>query len=220
MATYWNDGLDAGQRVTIITSVLSVLMTLIVAFIAARLAHRYAVRQAQIAHDYHLAQARMLHNTTVQTDRLRREIAALEQVWSLLAYMSDKKSDQAIIHWQTQRQGNQKITQYYFAPQPLKTFALQKTSEVFYQQHAGLFLSNTVRDLLFGYRAIIMGFYMAHQAAIDNGDSDLIAINNAEQVEKLKSIYTELNTLLRQELEQRYAKLLVPDTPLQGGNAR
>ena len=68
--------------------------------------------------------------------------------------------------------------------------------------------------------SIIMGFYMAHQAAIDNGDSDLIAINNAEQVEKLKSIYTELNTLLRQELEQRYAKLLVPDTPLQGGNAR
>jgi hypothetical protein len=220
MATYWNDGLDAGQWVTIITSASSVLVTLIVAVIAARLAHRYAVRQANIAQDYHLAQARMLHNTTVQTDRLRREIAALEQVWSLLAYMSDKKSDQAIIHWQTQRQGNQKITHYYFAPQPLKTFALQKTSEVFYQQHTGLFISNTVRDLMFGYRAIIMGFYMAHQVAIDNGDSELIAITNTEQVEKLKNIYTELNTLLRQELEQRYAKLLVPDTPLRGGNAR
>ena len=214
MATYWNDGLDAGQWVTIATSASSVVVTLIVAVIAARLAHRYAVRQAQIAHDNQLAQNRMVHNTTVQTDRLRREIAALEQVWALLAYMSDKKSDKAIIHWQTERQGQQKVIHYSFHPPLLKTFVLQKTSDVFYQQHAGLFISEAVRDLIFAYRAILMGFYMAHQTDIDNGCSELINITNPEQAEKLKNIYTQLNALLRQELDQRYAKLHLPDTVL------
>ena len=113
-ASYWNDGLDASQWVALGGSVLSALVTVVAVGIAAYLAHNYAVRQGKLT-----------HNTTIRADRLRREIKALEDVWGLLAYMSDKKSDKAIIHWQKDRSTDGE-TLYFFHFKNLEQFCLRE----------------------------------------------------------------------------------------------
>jgi hypothetical protein len=196
-ASYWNDGLDASQWVALGGSVLSALVTVAAVGIAAYLAHNYAVRQGQL-----------IHNTAIRTDRLRREIKALEDVWALLAYMSDKKSDKAIIHWQKDRStGGEAL--YFFHFKNLEQFCLHEMNDVFYQRHAGLFISNEVRDLLYGYRALVMGFYFAHKDDTNIPADSLIRINKPEQAEKLKTLYADLNRTLREELNQRYSSLTV-----------
>lgn len=190
-ASYWNDGLDASQWISLFGS----LVTLAGVVMAAYLAHRYTVRQARLVHD-----------TTIRADRLRREIAALEDVWALLAYMSDKKSDKAIIHWRTDRKaGSSK--EYFFHVRNLEQFCLRELNGVFYQRHAGLFISSEVRDLLYGYRAIAMGFYFPLKSDASIPEDQLIRIEKPEQAEKLKAIYDELNSALRKELDARYAAL-------------
>ncbi|OQX01137.1 MAG: hypothetical protein BWK73_47070 [Thiothrix lacustris] len=183
-ASYWNDGLDASQWVALGGSVLSALVTVAAVGIAAYLAHNYAVRQGKLT-----------HNTAIRADRLRREIKALEDVWALLAYMSDKKSDKAIIHWQKNRSTGGE-TLYFFHFKNLEQFCLHEVSEVFYQRHAGLFISNEVRDLLYGYRTLAITFYFAHKNDSAIPENSLIRINKPEQAEKLKKIYDDLNPSL------------------------
>ena len=229
-ASYWNDGLDASQWVALGGSVLSALVTVVAVGIAAYLAHNYAVKQGKLAHTFALKQEELAHdfavkqeklahdlavkqeelthNTAIRTDRLRREITALEDVWGLLAYMSDKKSDKAIIHWQKDRSTGGE-TLYFFHFKNLEQFCLHEVSEVFYQRHAGLFISNEVRDLLYGYRTLAITFYFAHKNDSAIPEDSLIRINKSEQAEKLKKIYDDLNRLLREELNQRYAALTV-----------
>lgn len=189
--SYWNDGLDAGQWISILGSVV----TLVGVGVAAYLSHQYAVRQGTLT-----------HNTAIRTDRLRREIAALEDIWALLAYMSDKKSDKAIIHWQKDRKAGGE-TVYFFHFNNLEQFCLREVSEVFYQHHAGLFIAPAIRDLLYDYRTVAMGFYFAHKDDAAIPDNGLIKINKPEQAEKLKKIYDDLNRALRAELDERYKAL-------------
>lgn len=201
-ATYWNDGWTTSEWLSLFSSIVS----LIGIGLAAWLAHRYNQRQAQTAHEHNQQQAKSAYLTTVRADRLRREIKALEDVWTLLAYMSDQKSDKAIIHWLHQRKtGEDK--QYFFHFDHLQQFCLHEVSTMFYQRHAGLFISNEIRDLVFAYRRIAMGFYMEHYQDKELPENRLILIKNAEQAKKLKDMYDKLNTRLRQEMEARYAAL-------------
>lgn len=179
-----------------ITDLMVAVLGFIGVVIAAWLAYMFATRQSRIT-----------HNTTIRTDRLRREIAALEAVWALLAYMSDKKSDKAIIHWIKHSRDGTDI-QYFYHFGHLERFMLHELSEVFYQQHAGLFVSKEVRDLVYGYRAVAAGFYFAHRAEAVNAEG-LTPIDKPEQAEKLKGIYEQLNQQLRLELDQRYRALEV-----------
>ncbi|MEZ5535214.1 MAG: hypothetical protein R3F02_06270 [Thiolinea sp.] len=81
----------------------------------------------------------MAHNIAVRSDRLRREISALEAVWELLEYMTQRKNDKAIIRWQTERdEKGRKNKTYFFHYQNLEEFMFRKISDVFYRQHAGL----------------------------------------------------------------------------------
>lgn len=191
----WLGSLSVDNWLGLLGSVLSALVALAGIWIAATLAHDYAVRQA-----------RLTHNTTIRSDRLKREITALERVWALLAYMSDKKSAKAIIHWRKDSQsGGGKEYCFHFGN--LEQFCLREVNEVFYAQHAGLFISAEVRDLLYGYRAVAMGFYFAHKDDASIPEDQLIRIEKPEQAEKLKAIYDDLNSALRTELDERYAAL-------------
>lgn len=231
-------GFDWSDIATLIAGGLGAVTTLIAAGFAAWLAYRYAVRQLriahhqairqhrqvhqqalrqdastqQLAHQYALAQDKTAHNIAVRSDRLRREINALEAVWELLAYMSDKKSNKAIIHFLNRRdaEGKKHVT-HFFHYHNLEHFMLDAQSDVFYQQHAGLFMPDDIRDLVYSYRSVAAGFYFAAQRD-DNltiPDSGLLPINKPEQVNKLKGIYDELNARLREELEKRYHALEV-----------
>ncbi len=163
----------------------------------ALLTYKFALRQSQIQ-----------HNKAIRTDLLRREINALEAVWTLLAYLSDKKSAKAIIHWKRNSQAG--TTQYFYHFANLEYFMLHALSEVFYQQHAGLFISDQLRDLLYAYRSVVAGFYFPHHKTADSeAEPELTLIKKPEQVEKLKSIYTALNACLREELKQCYQRLQV-----------
>lgn len=187
----WGLKFEAGEITDLTVGILGFLGLLV----AAWLAYRFATLQA-----------RQVHNTSIRTDRLRREISALEAVWALMAYMSEKKSAKAIIHWQkNNREGGE--TQYFYHYANLERFMLHELGEVFYAQHAGLFISNQVRDLLYAYRAVAAGFYFSRPAATTPRADGLTAIQQPEQVEKLKQIYADLNRLLREELEQRYRSL-------------
>lgn len=194
-ASYWNDGLDAGQWISIGGSLLSALVAVVAVTVAARLANHYTIQQGNLT-----------RTTTIRADRLRREITALEDVWALLAYMSDKKSDKAIIHWRKDRKSGAG-KEYFFHYGNLEQFCLREVNEAFYQRHAGLFISSKIRDLLYGYRAVAMGFYFAHKDDTNIPDDKLIRIEKPEQAEKLQAIYDDLNSALRKELDERYAAL-------------
>lgn len=163
---------------------------------------------AYLAYRFALRQSRIQHNKAIRTDLLRREIDALESVWALLVYLSDKKSAKAIIHWQ--RDSKAGTTQYFYHFANLEYFMLHGLSEVFYQKHAGLFISKEVRDLLYAYRSVVAGFYFSHRKAAEGEpEPALTLIEKPEQVEKLKSIYAELNACLRADLERCYQRLQV-----------
>ena len=177
--------------------------------------HQLALRQDEqtqkLVHANAIEQSRVNHNIMVNTDRLRREIAALEAVWELLEYMTQRKNDKAIIRWWTERDEEGKKTKtYFFHHQNLEAFMFRKISGVFYQQHAGLFISNKVRDLVNSYRSVAGEFYFAHQRSnLEVPDGGLILINSPKKAVGLEGIYDELNALLRVELEERYTALKV-----------
>lgn len=189
----WGIQLEAGELTDLTVGVLGFCGVVV----AAVLAYHFATKQS-----------RQVHNTAIRTDRLRREIAALEAVWTLLAYMSDKKSDKAILHWTKDNKAGG-ATQYFYHYANLERFLLQELSAVFYQQHAGLFISEQVRDLLYAYRAVVAGFYFSHPNTAQASAEGLTLINKPEQVEKLKALYADLNRQLRMEIEQRYRALEV-----------
>lgn len=231
------DVLSWSDWATIIAGGLGALATLIAVCIAAWLAYRYAVRQMRIAHhqsirqqrqihnqnlrqeektqqlthQYALEQNKTAHNIAVRSDRLKREISALEAIWGLLIYMSTKKSNKAIIHWESKRgKGGKKEISYFFHYRNLEYFLLHALSDVFYQQHAGLFIPSDIRDQVYGYRASAAIFYFdVQRKKTEIPENSLLPIIQSEQAKQLERIYHELNQRLREELKERYQALEV-----------
>ncbi len=172
---------------------LGAIVTLLSVGIAAYLTYRFTRKHSALT-----------HNTQIRVERLRHKIRALEAVWSLLAYMSQQRSDKAIIRWRkSNKNGAKKVYDYHFPS--LAHFYLEAVSDVFYAQHAGLHLPNEVRDLLYQYVHAIAPLYYAH---IRNGkNGDLVPISNPEIAEKLHQIYQQLNRCLKEELGKTYDDL-------------
>lgn len=197
---YWDAMGHPQAWASIIGRLVAALATVLGVLIAAYLTYRYALKKERIT-----------HNTEVHVDRLKREIAALESAWTLLAYMSQRKNQHAIVHWEMQRgEGGKKDKRYFYHFENLERYCLTAHSDVVYAQHAGLFISKDIRDRVNGFRALVGTLYMDHlrtNPAVT--DSGLYPIRKKEQAEKMAQCFDDINAALRQELEQRYKALEV-----------
>lgn len=181
----------------LLSGLVGALGTIISVGIAAYLTYRYTRRHSAIQ-----------HNTGIQVEQLRREIDALEKVWALLAYMTERESGTAILRWRQPRGGDKT---WYVQFENLKAFLLTRLSETFYTGHAGLHLPQAVGNQLFEYHAILMGLYLRYADTDWNGAEPLIVLENPELIDKLRSAYHTLNATLRDELAERYRLLSVDE---------
>jgi len=192
---YWQQIGKPEVWLTSFSTWLGMFVTLFSVAIAAWLTYRYTRRNAILS-----------HNTQVRVERLRHRIAALEAVWSLLAYMSQRRSDKAIIRWQQNKKEAEGKRYYYYFPS-LETFYLHAVSEVFYDQHAGLHLPADIRDLVFRYVHAVAPLYYAHLR--QGGQDDVGIVKNPVIAEKLHELYRQLNERLKRELDATYQALEV-----------
>lgn len=182
---------------TIVGRLITGIVALVSVLIASYMTYRYVLRNNKTS-----------HNTEVKVDRLKREIEALENTWSLLAYMSDKKSNYAILHW-TKDSRVPEDKQYFVHFKNLEYFCLKAVNEVFYQRHAGLFLPNTIRDQLFAYRNKVGTLYFWHKDDDTIPEDGLILIKKQSHATELIAMYSQLNTSLKAELDKRYEHMSV-----------
>jgi len=144
------------------------------------------------------------HNTSIKVDRLKRQVMALENMWELLAYTNIGEGEHAMLRWRKDKEGNKKYTMHYGN---LKAFLTQKLGSAFYSQHAGLYLSASIRDMFFEYRRILMGFYLRYEKDKLVEKEPLIELQNAELAEKISAKYNELNKAIKDELDTLYQDL-------------
>ena len=158
------------------TGLLTGIVTLISVLVAAWLTYRYAKKQS-----------RLTHNVQIDVDQLRRKIEALEKIWTLLAYTSDRESDHTIFFWR-EKEGNPDKKNYYMHIGRLRELLRVRIGEVFFKESAGLFLPNNVRDLLFAYANKLMGLHLRYES---------LELTAETSVQRLKSerLYTELNQI-------------------------
>jgi hypothetical protein len=172
-----------------LTSVATVAAVVVAAVLAYRHARDHSKRQ---------------HSTSINVDRLRREIDALERVWSLLAFVTFAENDVAVVRYREDRQKNRT---YYVNLANLRRFILTEVRTTFYTGHAGLHLPNAIRDELFEYQGSLMGLYLRYETA-NEADTPLIELENANLIKKLRDHDHTLNAALKAELEKRYREML------------
>jgi hypothetical protein len=181
----------------VLGGLLGLIGTVLSVGIAAYLTYRYARKHSASQ-----------HNTEIRVEQLRRQIDALETIWELLAYMTDRESGCAIVRWRKGRDGSKT---FYFDFENLKVFLLSKVSETFYTRHAGLHIPSAISAQLFEYHSILMGLYLRYADAPPGPGGPPIVIENPELIEKLQSAYRGLNAALREELASRYRLLSIDD---------
>ena len=184
---YWIKQQHPEGWAILVGGLLTALGTLIAVIIAAFLTHRYTLQQKRLA-----------HNTSIRADILKRRIDALENLWSLLSYISFAESETAIVRWREEKKGERK---YYVQIGNLRRFILSEVSQTIYKKSAGLHIPKHIRDDFFDYQGSLMGLYMRYQ---DEPDDALIQIKNPKLINKLRDAYQHLNKVLKTELNHCY----------------
>jgi len=184
-----------GGILTAAATLAIALATVLAVIVAAIMSHRYAKKQSSAQ-----------QNELIRQDKLKRKIKALEDVWGLLAYMSQQRSKYAVILWEKDRKkGGEK--KYLFHFENFEILFTQKVSDVFYQQHAGLHLPETIRDQVFGYLHAAAFLYFPLKNQKSKREDGLFEIQKPEIAEGLKDKYEQLNKDLKQELDKTYEEL-------------
>ena len=181
-----------GGVFTGLATIAIALATVIAVIVAAIMAYRHTKKLAAAT-----------HNESIRHDKLQRKIKALEDIWSLLAYMSPQRSQSAIIQW-SKRKGK-KI--YFFHFDNLERFFMQEVSQVFYKRHAGLHISKEIRDQVFEYLHKAGVLYFCHHDKNNHPADSLIELKEQSKAKELINIYHSLNHNLKQELEDCYQQL-------------
>lgn len=199
---------EAWSNIMIALATLGIaLTTLFGVIIAAWITNRFSKNQAK----------RRLE-TQSKIDRLKREIDALEKIWSIMQYITLFESKHAILRWRDPKKDksiknaaekNEKSEKrkYFIQFQNLQDFLLIASMDAYYAQHAGLHLPNHIRDLLFEYQGSLMGFYFANKDKEDLPEDNLIEVKNKYLSDKLKQLSTKLNNGLKTAMEERYQQM-------------
>lgn len=187
--------LDAFAAISV--GLVTAAITLVSVIFAAWLAYRYTRRQNRLA-----------HNVQINADLLKRKIDALEKVWTLLAYMSDRESDYAIFFWRLKKDNPDK-KDYFMHIGRLRELLRVKIGEVYFMQHAGLFLPHEVRDLLFAYANKLMGLYLPYESRVITLENCIEPLKSERLYLELNDINTSLREAIKEELSKSYEQLKV-----------
>ena len=179
----------------IMISGITGLVTFLSVALAAYLTYRFTTKHSHAT-----------HNTAIKADRLKRQVNALENMWELLAYTSVGEGERNMLRWRKDKQGNK---QYFIHYDNLKAFLTQELGRAFYAEHAGLYLSCTIRDDFFEYRRILMGFYLRYEKDEKVVLNPLIELKNEDLAKKISCKYNELNKAIKDELDTLYNNLKI-----------
>lgn len=191
---YWEQQGHPEAWANVVGNGFMAIATVVGVGVAAWLAYHFTKRHSQQG-----------HLTDIRSDKLRREINALESMWELLAYMAEKESDYTILRYIQDRETKQNT--YYVHFPRLQEFLLFKRPEVFYQGHAGLHLSDAVKQLFFSYHGTLMSIYFAEKSKEETPENVLRKLKKQAIAQELKSAYCNFHQLLKTELDDKY-KLL------------
>lgn len=180
------------------------LLPLFIAFIAASLAYKYAVKQLKQSHALTLKQLQNQHelalkqveNETpllIQREKYNRMLNSLQACWGLLAYLTDTENEKAILRFTL----NPDRSKAYFLSSPNAKAFMKALPEFFYDSGLGLYLPKPIRELLFEYRSILFGILLSEK---DN-PIEQILLNNETMIKRMIEIHKELVGLLREELD-------------------
>lgn len=126
----------------------------------------------------------------IEREKYNRTLNALQQCWTLLAYMSEVENDKSILIYQ-QPKGSKERT-YYLRRQQADSF-MKLLPDLFYTQGHGLYLPREVRPLLYQYRAQLYGILLREK----NDTQQSIKLDNAEMIKSMLDTHQQLVVILR-----------------------
>jgi hypothetical protein len=182
----------------------AMLVPLFIAFIAAYLAYKYAVKQLKQSHALTLKQLQNQHelalkqveNETpllIQREKYNRMLNSLQACWGLLVFITDTENDKNMLRFTL----NKDKSKTYFLNIPNAKAFMKALPEYFYDSGLGLYLPKPIRELLFEYRSILFGVLLSE----DKNTDEQIILNNETMVKRMTDIHKELVHLLRKELD-------------------
>ena len=160
---------------------LPVLATILSVPLSVWLTYRYALKQKD-REPY----------AALRAAKYQRQLDALQQCWSLLAYMAETENSRSIVVWE--RTGS--TDRYYIRWAQLAEFRGQ-LEQLFYTSGHGLYLSKEIKQLLFEYRSQIYGLALKHGHPATGREE----IRKVELAKRLYAIYDSLVFQIRAQNE-------------------
>lgn len=125
--------------------------------------------------------------------KMDKQVEAGMAFWALLAYVTDKENEHAILLWTQEKDSKEK--QWYFQKNKAKEF-INKLSEYNYEKGHGFFLSPQTREHFYKYRSILYGICLKE----NNTSEDKVKIKR-EVAEEMLRMYERMNKALRDEIQ-------------------
>jgi gas vesicle protein len=122
----------------------------------------------------------------------QKRLDALLKAWSLLAYITETENPKSVLIWEK----DGKDTKYYLRPQQAKDY-ITSLSETFYGDGYGLLLGRDIKSLFYEYRSLS---YKVLNTVSEQSEN--IRLKNDKLAERMREIYNELNSKLREKVEK------------------
>jgi hypothetical protein len=148
---------------------------------------------AWLAFGFGMRKFRKETNVLLMRKKYDRVLDAHEAIWALLVFTTDVENHQSILAFTRDKQ---QVDTWYFRPKNAQKW-LEKLPVIFYENSSGLYLNQSVKNLLFEYRNHIFGLLLKHKA----DTNEQIEITNPELLTRLKAIHQELAAKLKEVLD-------------------
>ncbi|TAJ12700.1 hypothetical protein DMA11_11920 [Marinilabiliaceae bacterium JC017] len=167
-------------------SAVGSLISAVGIFIVAWLGYRWSFKSWQKQQE---------ENRRLQREEMQSQSRtnALLATWSLMAYLTHEENDRTIFVHRTDEAGNRKLC---FRRQQAKEFCNQLCGIHYHQGH-GVFMSNEVRDLLFGMKRNLHKLLDAER----NNPNDTIPLKNGRKLKEKNQVFDELSRLLKAKVK-------------------
>jgi hypothetical protein len=126
--------------------------------------------------------------------KYERKLAAIEECWKLLAYLTETENDRAILIWG--QVSSDKPKTYSINVENAKAY-INGLSACFYGTGLGIYLSKETKELLFEYRGIIYSFLLG----VIKRKETLINVDNDKMNKRMLEIHKELVLQMKKETE-------------------
>lgn len=164
-----------------------------------------------LAYCFGLRQMRKQTQIQVWQDLRHRQADALQVAWGLLQCLTLTENGHNFLRYEQSKKSAQgPAERRYFVHIPnAQAFVFERLSAAFYATGAGLHWGDDIKDKFFECRTLVYGLLLsecqAHVPTTEPPEPTLHALQKTELVQRIETLYNELNDLLRKELQTIYA---------------